>query len=54
MIQPTLEVLDRLVGYPTVSTDSNLELIDYAGRGADHPNVRRRRQQGEPLRQHRA
>lgn len=30
MIQPTLEVLDRLVGYPTVSTDSNLELIDYA------------------------
>lgn len=30
MIDRTVEILTRLVGYPTISTDSNLDLIDYA------------------------
>ncbi len=30
LLNRTLAILDRLIGFPTVSTDSNLDLIDYA------------------------
>lgn len=30
MLDRTVEILDRLVSFPTISSDGNLDLIDYA------------------------
>lgn len=40
LLNETIEILDRLIAYPTVSADSNLELITYAAELLEHCGAR--------------